>query len=270
MVYDEQMHELGEESTRLQTRAIPPSPYLQQFVHRYFVLTHEANLPSDSRWYILPDNATHLIFYLYDPGNTITPKWVLIGPRSKHKIINRVHRRFTFICSFRPGALGSFVNIPLCELRDQAIDALSLLQNVPSGIFEKLAFRALGFDTSGFVRELEQFLWNSVTTPSTVHQVAQKFYLSHLDRDVQPRLAKVSKDLGYSDRQLRNLIQNYIGHSPKMVGQIERFTRSLSLVQNRKERNWANIAYSAGYYDQSHMISDYHKLVGVTPGTLFS
>lgn len=269
MIYDEQMHQLGEESIRLNIETIVPTPDLQKLIYRYFVLTQETTLPLNSQWYLLPDNSAYLIFYLFDQGVNIVPKWTIIGPRSKHKIISRENRLFTFICSFKPGGLSSFVDIPIYELRDQAIDACYMLKNFPFDIFEKLTMRALRFNILGFVKDLEFFLVNSMSIITSVsYHIAQEFYQYYLDRNVRPLLTTVSKDLGYSDRQLRNLIQNYIGHSPKMVAQIERFTKSL--VLSKGGENWANIAYSAGYYDQSHMISDYHKLVGSTPEKLFS
>lgn len=267
MIYDERMHELGRESIRLNARTIVPDPTLQKIVYRYFVLTKENTCPLDSQWYLLPDNSAHLIFYLFDEGNTIIPKWIIIGPRSKHKIISRKDRLFTFICSFKPGGLRSFVDIPLNELRDEALEA-SQMKSYSSYTFEQLTISALRFNVLEFVKYFEVFLKKSMGEHTYPHYLVQAFYQKYLLRDVQPLLTNVSKDLGYSDRQLRNLIQSHIGHSPKMVAQIERFTMSLKL--SKGDLNWSSIACSSGYYDQSHMISDYHKLIGLTPERLFS
>jgi AraC-like DNA-binding protein len=43
-----------------------------------------------------------------------------------------------------------------------------------------------------------------------------------------------------------------------------RLNRAMRVVSDR--RRWTDIAASAGYYDQSHLISEFHELVGITPG----
>jgi AraC-like DNA-binding protein len=268
MIYDELMHELGPKSNKLNAEAIAPAPGLQNLIDRYIVLTRQNPIMSNCKWYLLPDNRAYLIFYLFDLEKTMVPKWIIVGPRSKHKIISRQNRHFTFICSFKPGALNWFVDAPVSELRDKAVDASLLLNTKSTNFFEKLTMNALRFDILNFVKDFESLLTSSISTPPGSHYVAQEFYQYCLNSNAVQLFNNVSKNIGYSDRQLRTLVQNYIGQSPKMVAKIERFTKSLALIKNGE--SWTSIAYSTGYYDQSHMISDYNKLVGSTPGKLFS
>jgi AraC-like DNA-binding protein len=267
MVYYEHLHELGEKHNDLHINAIAPSRSLSSLVNRYMVLAPGTCFP-DSQWYLLPDNSTYLIFYLIDQGKTVVPKLSIVGPRSTHQVISRQHRLFTFICSFRPGALRLFVDRPLDELKDRSVDACSLLKNYQQHVFEQLTVSAFSFNINRFVTTLESFLLSSIDRTSGVHPIVHKFYQQYLEQSVRQPLAIVSKHLGYSERQLRNLIQAHIGNAPKMVTQIERLTTSLR--HGRAAQNWASVAYSSGYYDQSHMISDYHKLVGMSPEKLFS
>lgn len=268
MIYDEQMHELGEKSNKLNMTSITSKSIFRNIIKGYYVLTHETNQIQKGQWYLLPDNNAHLIFYLLDKENTVVPKCVIVGPRSKHKIISRKNRRFTFICSFQPGGLSRFIDIPICQLKDRSLNSCDLLKNFSSDIFEKLTIKALQFDFLGFVKSLEFYLLSLTHFPSFSNNIAQEFYQYYLDYNTKPSLTLASKKFGYSDRQLRNLVKKHIGHSPKMVVQIARFTKSLTLIEC--EKSWANIAYSSGYYDQSHMIAEYHKLVGSTPQKLFS
>lgn len=261
MIYHEDLHEIH--ASRLGSLQVAtPNSALNEIVHRYFVITDEHSLAADHT-YILPDNCAHLIFYLFDHKKTIVPKWVVVGPRSAHKIINRKHRRFTFICTFKPGGLRPLINIPVSEIRDLPVDSSELLLNYNELIVEQLTKDALRFDISQFVRHLEEFLSSSIVT-SMPHPAVKGFYEKLIHTGMP--LRHISKELGYSDRQLRNVILNNIGHSPKMVLQIERFTGSLRL--RKSNDNWCSIAHTAGYYDQSHMISDYQKFVGVSPERL--
>lgn len=268
MIYDELMHELGPKSIKLNAQVIAPTIGLQALIDRYIVLTRQTPIESSNQWYILPDNRAYLIFYLFDVEKTITPKWKIIGPRTKHKIISRQNRLFAFICSFKPGALRWFGDFPVSELKDEVVDASDFFKTNSNDFFEKLTINASRSDILNFVKDFEILITRSISIPYGSFNVAQAFYQYCLKSDVVSPLNTVAENLGYSDRQLRNIVQNYIGHSPKMVAQIERFTKSLALIECGK--SWASIAYLTGYYDQSHMISDYHKLVGASPEKLFS
>jgi len=268
MTYDQYMHELGQDFNQLNKTTIAPSLPLKHLVRNYFVLQQEFQCPTSAQWYILPDNCAHLIFYLFEEGNTVSAKWAVVGPRSRHKIISRENRLFTFICTFKPGGLAPFVAMPLDALKNQSTEACHVLKGYQAGVFDRLTMNALRFDVDGFVRCLESFLMSVSKGLPGVHPVVNAFYNQLADPLAQLRLATVAEKLGYSDRHLRNLLLAHIGHSPKMVTQIERFTSSL--LQIDYQQNWASIAHASGYYDQSHMISDYHKLVGTSPEKLFS
>jgi AraC-like DNA-binding protein len=265
MIYDEDLHEIGNRSAKLNNQVILPCASLQQIVHRYFIITEEETFSLDTNWYILPDNSAHLIFYLFGNKNSIIPQWTVIGPRSKHTIINRKNRLFTFICTFRPGGLRPLTDIPVNEFRDLPVNSSDVLRNYQSAMFERLTYHALRFDVTAFIKCLEESLKCSLTSAG-VHPAIRGLYEKFLPQANGSRVASISKELGYSERQFRNIIQNNIGHSPKLVQQIERFTGSLKL--RKSTENWASIAHSSGYYDQSHMISDYQKLVGVSPERL--
>lgn len=260
MVYNADLHEIGGSSLKAVWKSIAPNAALSGIVDRYFVLINEVS-GHDSSSYILPDNSAHLIFYLFEYDSRVVPTWTVIGPRSTHQIINRKNRLFTFVCTFKPGGIRQFINVPVNEIRDLPVNSSELVRNYDPVLFEQLTRDAMRFDIVGFIKHLETFLCSSV---ASTHPVVRVFFEKLSNEGCA--LKGVSKELGYSDRQLRNLIQSNIGHSPKMVQQIERFARSLRL--RKSNDNWASIAHSSGYYDQSHMIGDYQKLVGMSPERL--
>jgi AraC-like DNA-binding protein len=262
------MHELWRESIQLNRETIAPCSSLQHLISNYFVLQQESQCPTSAQWYILPDNCAHLIFYLFEKGKTVSAKWAVVGPRSRNKMISRQNRLFTFICSFRPGGMAPFVRLPLSELTDSSTEASDVLKAYDKRVFEALIGYALQLNLSGFVGLLETFLLGTSDIATAVHPVVTAFYNSYSDHPNRPQLDVVAKKLGYSDRHLRSLLRMHVGHSPKMITQIDRFTSSL--LQINYDQNWASIAHASGYYDQSHMISDYHKLVGTSPEKLFS
>ena len=56
-----------------------------------------------------------------------------------------------------------------------------------------------------------------------------------------------------------------IGLTPKLYCRIGRFQRVIASVGAAAEVDWAEIAASTGYFDQSHFIHDFREFAGLTP-----
>ncbi|UHO40260.1 helix-turn-helix transcriptional regulator [Chryseobacterium capnotolerans] len=87
---------------------------------------------------------------------------------------------------------------------------------------------------------------------------------------LQNRGTVLSKDLekftGYSERHLERKFESYMGISPKTYSNIIRLHYFLSLMkQENKGQNMTLLSYHAGYSDQSHLIREFRKNVGLTP-----
>ncbi|GAB5523726.1 MAG: AraC family transcriptional regulator [Roseivirga sp.] len=265
MQYDVVMHELGNWQSPMLRELFSPQPALRPFIKDYCALTQEWACSSSEQWYILPDNSAYLIFYLAGKKGTLTPSLRLIGPRSRHLIINRHHRYFTFIVSFRPGGLAPFINTALADLCDNAIDACELLPWVDEVLISRLASASQQANLCKFITILEEALLYSMPAAVRINPTIQEF--TRLISRFPSRVADISDQLGITERHLRTLSQKHIGQSPKSALQIERFTRSLIISNHARE--WASIAHESGYYDQSHMIAEYQKMTGKSPEKLF-
>jgi transcriptional regulator GlxA family with amidase domain len=77
----------------------------------------------------------------------------------------------------------------------------------------------------------------------------------------------VARDLAVSERQLRNLFAEGVGLSPKHYARIDRVR---TVLDHATTRSWAELAAATGYYDQSHMTSDFRTLMGVPPRSYFT
>lgn len=78
----------------------------------------------------------------------------------------------------------------------------------------------------------------------------------------------VAADLGVSERQLRRVFREIVGVSPKAFARLTRFHRALLAARADTRASWADIAAVAGYYDQAHLIAEFHTIAGVTPRAL--
>ncbi len=78
----------------------------------------------------------------------------------------------------------------------------------------------------------------------------------------------VAVELGVSERHLRRVFREAIGVSPKAFAKLARFRRALRAARADVHTNWASIAARVGYYDQAHLIAEFHVIAGVTPQAL--
>lgn len=265
MRYDLVMHELGSWQSPMLRQVFNPQPALSPFIKNYCILKEEWVCDHNQYWYILPDNSAYLIFYLAERNGVLRPSLRLIGPRSSHIIINRHNRHFTFMVSFKPGGLAPLCKAPLADLCDRSTNASDLFPWCDEALIDQLTVSGQNSNLSEFIDILERALLSAFSSSETITPLISHF--SELSLVPQIRVSYISDRLGITERHLRTLSQKHIGHSPKLMLQIERFTRSLIISNN--SRAWSSIAHDSGYYDQSHMIAEYQKMTGKSPERLF-
>lgn len=78
-------------------------------------------------------------------------------------------------------------------------------------------------------------------------------------------VASVAEHLGISERHLRRVFREVVGLSPKTFFKLMRFERALKAAKDGRDLSWSDIAVGAGYYDQAHLIADFHSIAGATP-----
>ncbi|MDA0179465.1 helix-turn-helix domain-containing protein [Solirubrobacter phytolaccae] len=76
-------------------------------------------------------------------------------------------------------------------------------------------------------------------------------------------IATLTDELQCSRRHLNTGFQEHVGVSPKLLARILRFNHAVALIDSA--RSWADISQHAGYYDQAHMVRDFHQFAGASP-----
>jgi len=82
--------------------------------------------------------------------------------------------------------------------------------------------------------------------------------------DFFDNIENVASRYGITSRYLQKLFLQYTGLTPKLYSKINRFQKSLVLV-NKKNTSLTDIAYECGYFDQSHFIRDFKWFTGFIP-----
>lgn len=219
---------------------------------------------------ILPDTATYLCFLYADllttahKERTYTTRSGLAGFQSFRSDLGGLGNVSGVSARLTPWGLNVFCPGVVRECAEKRVDCRD--------IFPKYAIEAI-----------EDRLAVQTTANRRVHCIEQ-FLLSRLNRHHEDLLIQtackeliqsngnypieaLAKNLGLSKRTLERRFLNHIGAAPKKYARIVRLRNAL--FQRRTLSNWAEVAYAAGYYDQSHMIHDFQELYGIAPDAIY-
>ncbi|AXC16107.1 Transcriptional regulator, AraC family (plasmid) [Acidisarcina polymorpha] len=76
----------------------------------------------------------------------------------------------------------------------------------------------------------------------------------------------------YSSLSLRQYERRFVtevGFTPKLFARITRFQTAVDIKRMHPQRSWMSVAHQLGYFDQMHMVHDFHSLAGSGPTELF-
>ena len=159
--------------------------------------------------------------------------------------------------------LGAYtlIGAPLCELGGACVP----LADVFGRDGEELVARVRESDDwDERFDALEAFLLRRLAAgPTPDPAVAWAFDRLRATRGAA-RVEALASELGCSRRYLRDGFVRQVGLAPKTVGRLMRFQHVREGIQHAPAP-WSEVAYAAGYADQSHLNREFRELAGTTP-----
>jgi AraC-like DNA-binding protein len=247
--------------------ARPPAAPLAKLVEYVWA---SQGAPAHAKERVIPTGTVELAVGLvegkgriYDPAGR--EQWV------SGAVVSGAYRRpFTFDTHqntsvvgvhFRPGCAGVVLGVPPGELTDRHVDLEALWGRRARELRERLC-AATTTEQRFTILEAELA---SRLDQRRVHPVVT-YALDGLARP-EVRVGEIAKGASLSQRRLIELFTAAVGITPKRFGRILRFHRATALARTAA-LDWTRVAHECGYYDQAHLILDFHELAEVTPGHL--
>ncbi len=168
---------------------------------------------------------------------------------------------------FKPGGAYPFFDVPFSEITDQIISLEDVWQD-ESAQFDDFLWAANDNDSRlTFLQDALQrrLLRQDKHNSELLRTGRAAIRLIETSNEI-PRIEDLSKRLGVSTRRLRRLFDTLVGISPKQFARIARFQNVIRTAKQTAVLDWAAMAADTGYYDQAHLISDFKRLTGITPG----
>lgn len=173
-----------------------------------------------------------------------------------------------FSVTFQANGLSHFLRIPINELQNQIVTLDSVNKVLSQQLEDKLA------GASTFQKRIEiveSFFINLLK--NQIISVDQKRMTNSIELIKSTKgnisIEFLASNACVSRKQFERKFLAYIGISPKQYLKIIRFQNAIFLNQSTTNVSITELAYKAGYYDQSHFINEVKDLTGQTPKKLF-
>ncbi|WP_308406707.1 helix-turn-helix domain-containing protein [Streptomyces sp. AC555_RSS877] len=212
----------------------------------------------------VPDTATKLVVRVEADGRRDA---LVVGPRTRAAYYADGGRRVASCVqvSLGPGTVRPLLGTPAVDLVGRAVP----LGSLPSGTARQLAAEITGLAPEEMVAYLTELLPELPVADRSRTRLLRSAVdaLSTRPGRAPAQVKDVARELAVSERQLRNLFTEGVGLSPKHYARIDRVRQVLTEAPGAA---WAELAAATGYYDQSHMTSDFRTLMGVPPRSYFT
>jgi AraC-like DNA-binding protein len=163
---------------------------------------------------------------------------------------------------FHPAAARCLLGIPMDRTADARVALADFwpepVQELERGV---LAATSIAERMDAVVRFLVE------RTRGTRHDEAVERCVAAMQVDPHSAgIDEVVRATGIGRRSLERRFRDWVGIAPGMLADIFRFRRVFDALERDSTRKWTDAAAAAGYFDQSHLIRDFHRFVGCTPG----
>lgn len=240
---------------------------LARFVERIWIL-HDDTLAYSAK--IFPDGIAQLVLNLGAPYNVeradgVTASFTagsLSGERMRALTVKQARSCHQIGVRFRPGGAFPFIGIPLGQFQEAIVDIeLVWSHSEVETLRERLSVAASAREQCMIVEQaLLSRAGRNLQTNSTV-EIAMR-YLSASD---EPSITQIAESIGISHKHLLRQFDTYVGLNPKALAQLQRFQRSLAMLNTREDLSLTEIAYECSYYDQSHFVHEFERFTGMKP-----
>lgn len=250
-------------------RTFQPSPLLKPYVTE--IWDYEDLLGEDGAMLsILPDTATYLCFLYADLLTTAhkkqcyTTRSGLAGFQSFRSDLGGFGKISGVSARLTPWGLNVFCRGIVKDCAERRVDCRDVFPKYSIEAIEaRLSVKKSAHDR---VRCVERFLLSLLNRDDEdllIQAACKKLDESNGNYPI----ATLAKTFGLSERSLERRFQALVGTTPKKYARIVRLRSTI--FHRNKLSSWAEVAYAAGYYDQSHMIKDFLELYGMSPDSIY-
>lgn len=243
--------------------SLAPSERLLPFVRRFLVVENLAERANT----LLPE-AGMVAGFRFQGECSLDGKMalrsVVTGLRDRPRMLSHSQGSATILTMFTPTGAAAFLREPLENLFNLTMPMESEVQRSQLDLVEEQLAEAESHSQRAKV--LEVFLLNRLRGRPVNAQIAAAVARIRQVRGAL-RIEELARGAGLSQSALERRFRKEVGASPKKFANIVRVRHAVRL--HATGASLTEVAYAAGYADQSHFNKDFKRFAGQAPELFF-
>lgn len=245
-------------------KIISPSPVLAPFVKHYWTL--ESRDEENRLQRIIPTGNIELVFHKGNPmlsnGEKI-PLTSICGQSLSFTDLKPTGTVYMIAVVFHPFGAKAFFDIPMNEFSHQTIATKDLNSKPLKELEDRILYTS---DDNRCIGLIESFLINNLKPFKEYNYKRMVAAIQTINSgENQMSVSRLAETVCLSTKQFQRIFNEHVGITPKEFMRIVRFHKALFTLQNNPSMSFTRLAHECGYYDQSHMTSEFKLLSGYTP-----
>jgi AraC-like DNA-binding protein len=164
----------------------------------------------------------------------------------------------------RPGGAPPLLGVSGEALRDARPPAADVLGDDARRLEERVAAATTAHERAGALLGWIADRARRAERPDpVVARVARR-----LGDDPRAAVADLADETGIGTRQLRRRVVREVGYGPRRLARVLRLQRTVALAAAEPGAGLSELAFRAGYSDQSHLSHECRELAGLPPSRL--
>lgn len=253
-----------------------PVKELARFIECFWILDIDEIDQVEGEKLLLPEGTFDMIFNFGDPVRRIVKEQGgdscniqlagLIGQRLNTIRLERGRNLKLLGVRFKPFGLFPFVKMPLHEITDQVVDI-------------KTAFRTLGAQLESRVPDamgwkerialMQRILISRLPDTYAIDPTVKGAVNTLLINRGNVKIIDMHRELGVSKSNLEQKFQDKVGIGPKDLARIWRMNHFILERISNPQASLTQLVYECNYFDQSHLIKEFKRIVNVNPVLFF-
>lgn len=251
-----------------------PADSLKPYVKFYWGIENNS-CAADYDIRIVPTGLIEVDFYLgtkpeiIQSDKYLTDNIVVVGQQQQYYDIHVHEKLLMFSVVFQPAGAMMFFDVPIKEFYNENVPLRYFLK-APVNELEELLFKANSFDER--VALMDNFLMNLLEKNNKDLEYSRVISSVGLINKHCGNLTidNLASNACLSRKQFERVFSKNVGSTPKQYLRTVRFQFAIHIKNLFPHLSLTELAYKSGYFDQSHMITDFKLLTGMTPGSYFS
>jgi len=240
-----------------------PAAALRAYVACYW--TRRARSAGGARGHrVLPDGCIDILLELGGPAGGEPAALGVVGTMTRALVVSPEQHPAAFLgVRFRPGGAHPFLAVPAAELTDRRVELGDVWGGAMTRALADRAAAAPGLVSK--VRAVEGVLLERLARVAAVPRDVSAAVEIIVRAGGAASVEALSGALGVTRQHLARRFARYVGVTPKMLCRVVRAQGVVERAARAERVEWSALAYELGYADQSHLVSDFRELAGVTP-----